>query len=91
MTDATNPLQPFFNLTQANLMALSKYAMSPEAMSRAIAQFQEAMTQGPQGISDRLAQSPTAFAELSQEITANYTRFMSEMAQSGMAAFRGGR
>ena len=42
----SNPLQPFINLVQANMALLSKYAMSPEAMTQAMAQMQAAMTQG---------------------------------------------
>jgi hypothetical protein len=85
MPDAiSNPLQPFINLVQANMALLSKYAMSPDAMSQAMAQFQAAMTQGP-GAAKSVPQTATAFAELTQGLMDNYTRFMSELTQSGMS------
>jgi hypothetical protein len=80
-----NPMQPFINLVQANMALLSKYAMSPESMSKAMAQLQAAMTQGPGAL--MVQPSATAFAELAQGMLENYTRFMSELAQSGMSAF----
>jgi hypothetical protein len=86
----TNPMQPFINLVQANMALLSKYAMSPDAMSQAMAQFQAAMTQGP-GAAKSVPQSATAFAELAQGLADNYTRFMSELAQSGMSLLAQGQ
>jgi hypothetical protein len=86
MPDAIfNPMQPFINLVQANMALLSKYAMSPDAMSKAMVQMQAAMTQGPGALV--MPQSATAFAELAQGMLENYTRFMAELAQSGMSAF----
>ena len=84
MPDATpNPMQPFINLVQANIELISKYAMSPETVSKAMAQMQAAMTQGPGALT--MPQSATAFAELAQGMMENYTRFMSELTQSGMS------
>ena len=85
----SNPMQPFINLVQANMALLSKYAMSPEAMSKAMAQLQAAMTQGPSALT--VPQPATAFAELAQGMMENYTRFLSELAQSGMSAFAQGQ
>jgi hypothetical protein len=86
----SNPMQPFINLMQANMALLSKYAMSPEAMSAAMAQFQAAMTQGP-GAAKSVPQSTTAFAELAQGLMENYTRFMSELTASGMSLLTQGQ
>ena len=80
----SNPMQPFINLVQANFALLSKYAMSPDAMSKAMAQVQAAMTQGPGALT--VPQSATAFTELTQGMMENYARFMAELAQSGMSA-----
>jgi hypothetical protein len=80
-----NPMQPFINLVQANMALLSKYAMSPDAMSKAMAQMQAAMTQGPGALV--MPPSATVFAELAQGMLENYTRFMSELAQGSMSAF----
>ena len=85
----SNPMQPFINLVQANMALLSKYAMSPDAMSKAIAQVQAAMTLGPGALT--VPQSATAFAELAQGMMENYTRFMSELAQSGMSVLAQGQ
>jgi hypothetical protein len=73
----SNPMQPFINLVQANMALLSKYAMSPDAMSAAMAQFQAAMTRA-RAAAKSVPQSATAFAELTQGLMENYTRFMSE-------------
>ena len=78
-----NPMQPFINLVQANMALLSRFAMSPEAMSKAVAQMQAAMTQGPGALT--VPQSTAAFAELAQGMMENYTRFLSELTQSGMS------
>ena len=86
----SNPMQPFINLVQANMALLSKYAMSPDAMSAAMAQFQAAMTQGP-GAAKSVPQSATAFAELAQGLMDNYSRFMSELTQSGMSLLAQGQ
>ena len=51
-----NPMQPFINLVQA----LSKYAPSPDAMSKAMVQWQAAMTQGPSAVTSRLIWTPDA-------------------------------
>ena len=86
MPDAIlNPMQPFINLVQANMALLSKYALSPDAMSKAMGQLQAAMTQGPGALT--VPQPATALAELAQGMLENYARFMSELAQSGMSAF----
>jgi len=77
----SNPMQPFIHLVQANLALISKYAMSPDTMSKAMAQVQAAMTQGPSAVT----LPATAFAELAQGMMENYTRFMSELTQSGMS------
>ena len=91
MPDPTsNPMQPFINLVQANMALLSKYAMSPDAISAAMAQFQAAMTQGP-GAAKFVPPPATAFAELAQGMMENYTRFMSELTQSGMSLLAQGQ
>ena len=90
MPDAiANPMQPFINLVQANMALLSKYAMSPDSMFNAMAQLQAAMTQGPGALS--APQSANAFAELAQGMMENYTRFLSELTQSGMSVLAQGQ
>ena len=81
-----NPMQPFINLVQANMALLAKYA-SPEIMSQAV---QAAMRQGPDA-QNRMPHSATALVELTQGMMENYTRFMTELAQSSMALFAQGQ
>ena len=81
-----NPMQPFINLVQANMALLAKYA-SPEILSQAV---QAAMRQGPDA-QNRMPQSATALVELTQGMMENYTRFMTELAQSSMALFAQGQ
>jgi len=87
MPDMTNPLQPFMNLMQANLALLSKYATSPDAMTQAMSQVQAAMTTGPD---TAVAKTPVALTELAQGMMQNFTRFMTELMQTGMATFAQG-
>ena len=61
-----------------------------DAMTQAMAQMQAAMTQGP-GAAKSMPQSATMFAELAQGMMENYTRFMSELTQSGMSFMSQGR
>ena len=90
MPDITNPLQPFMDLMQANMALLAKYAMSPDDMTQAMTQVRAAMTQGP-GASAAPTRTPAMLTELAQGMMQNYTRFMTDLAQSGMAAFAQGQ
>jgi maltoporin len=90
MPDMTNPLQPFMDLMQANMALLAKYAMSPNDVTQAMAQVRAAMTQGP-GASAAPNQTPAMLAELAQGMMQNYTRFMTDLAQSGMASLSQGQ
>jgi hypothetical protein len=89
MPDMTNPLQPFMDLMQANMALLAKYAMSPDAITT-MGQVRAAMTQGPSA-SAAPTQIPSMLAELAQGMMQNYTRFMTDLAQSGMAALAQGQ
>lgn len=84
--------QPYVKLVQSNMELLGRYSMSPEAMSQAMANAQSLFTPGQgQGASTaNLAQSP-AFAELVQGMIKNYTEFMAEVAQSGIALMAQGQ
>jgi hypothetical protein len=89
MPDMTNPLQPFMDLMQANMALLAKYAMSPDGITT-MGQVRAAMTQGPSA-SAAPTQTPSMLAELAQGMMQNYTRFMTDLAQSGMAALAQGQ
>ena len=82
-------LQPFVKLVQSNMELLGRYSMSPEAMTQAMAGAQGLFRPG-QGTASSLAQSP-ALAELTQGMVKNYTEFMAEVAQSGVAMLAQGQ
>jgi len=83
------PIQPFIKLVQSNMELLSKYSMSPEVISQAMTHAQSLFQQG-QGAATNLSQS-SSFALLMQGMLKNYTEFMAEMAQSGMAMLAQGQ
>jgi len=77
-------MQPLLKLTQANMELLTQFTTSPEVMAQSMATAQNMMQQGQKSASG-LAQS-NAFAQLTQGILKNYTEFVTELSQSGMAA-----
>lgn len=81
--------QPYVKLVQSNMELLGRYSMSPEAMSQAVANAQSLFTPG-QHAPASLAQSQV-FAELVQGMVRNYTEFMAEVAQSGIALLSQGQ
>jgi hypothetical protein len=82
--------QPYVKLVQSNMELLGRYSMSPEAMSQAMANAQNLFKPGSQGVPTNLAQSQ-AFTELVQGMVRNYTEFMAEVAQSGIALLAQGQ
>ena len=79
------PLQPFMKLVQSNMALLTQFTTSPEAMTHA-----QSLLQAGQASSAHLAQSD-AFAKLMQGMLKNYTEFMAELGQSGMALLAQGQ
>ena len=73
-------MQPFIKLAQANMELLTKF--SPEVISQ-LTNAQNLFQPG-QGSATDLVQS-NAFAQLMQGMLKNYTEFMMELGQSGMA------
>ncbi|GAB4549721.1 MAG: hypothetical protein IV105_20345 [Rhizobacter sp.] len=82
-------MQPLLKLTQANMALLTQFTSSPEVMAQSMAAAQNMMQQG-QNSATGLAQS-NAFAQLTQGILKNYTEFVTELSQSGMAALAQGQ
>ena len=82
-------MQPFIKLTQANMELLTKFSMSPEVISQSMAGAQNAFQQGRE-TATTLVQS-NAFAHLLQGMLKNYTEFMMEAGQTGMAALTQGQ
>jgi hypothetical protein len=75
-------LQPFFKLAQSNIALLTQFSFSPEVVSQAFRTTQDS--------TGRIAQS-TAFAELAQGLMKNYTEFLMELGQGGMAMLSQGQ
>lgn len=82
-------MQPFLKLAQANMELFSSFSMSPEVVSRSMADAQK-LFQQVQGSVMSLSQSD-AFAQLMQGLTKNYTEFATELAHSGMALMSQGQ
>jgi hypothetical protein len=89
----TNPiqpmLQPFFKLAQSNIALLTQFSFSPEVVSQAFGNAQ-GLFQRTQDSTGQIAQS-TAFAELAQGLMKNYTEFLMELGQGGMAMLSQGQ
>jgi hypothetical protein len=78
-------MQPFVKLAQANMELLTKFSLSPEAVSQSAVLMQQA-----QQAAASLAQS-NAFAQLTQGMLKYYTEFMTEWGQSAMATLAQGQ
>lgn len=82
-------MQPFIKLVQSNMALLTQFSQSPEALSQAIANAQSLFQREP-GAAGNFAQS-NAFAQLMQGMLKNYTEFVAELGQSGMALLAQGQ
>ena len=89
---ASGALQPFVNLAQANMAAITRFTSSPEISTFAFAQAQRLMEQGPAAAAQALQTG--AFSELTQGLVQNWQRFATEVMQAqldwigqGQAAF----
>lgn len=93
MQEATQALQsamqPLLKLTQANMDLLTQFTTSPEVLAQSMTSAQTLLQQGQKSAAS-LAQS-NAFAQLTQGILKNYTDFVTELSQSGMAALAEGQ
>jgi hypothetical protein len=76
-------IQPFVKLVQGNMELIAKFSTSPEAASQAGSNLQGLFQQNQESAT-RLFQS-NAFAQLMQGMLKNYTEFMTELGQTGMA------
>lgn len=82
-------LQPFFKLTQSNVALLTQFSMSPEVVSQAMGNAQNLFQQSQNG-AGKVA-STNAFGELVQGLMKNYTEFLLEVGQGGMAMLSQGQ
>ena len=75
--------QPFVKLAQANMDLLTRFSSSPEVTAQASANASQLFQQASESAM-KLMQSG-AFAHLMQGMLKNYTEFLTELSQSGMA------
>jgi hypothetical protein len=80
--------RPFIKLAQSNMELLTRFSTSPEVMSQAAANASQ-MFQMTTESAMRLMQTG-AFAQMMQGMFQNYTEFLTELAQSGMAVMTEG-
>ncbi len=81
--------QPFVKLAQANMDLLTRFSTSPEVSAQASANASQLFQQASESAM-KLMQSG-AFAHLMQGMLKNYTEFLTELSQSGMAMLSQGQ
>jgi len=81
--------QPFVKLAQANMELLTRFSTSPEVTTQASANASQLFQQASESAM-KLMQSG-AFAHLFQGMLKNYTEFLAELSQSGMAMWSQGQ
>ena len=81
--------QPFFKLAQANMDLFTRFSTSPEVTAQATANASQLFQQATES-SMKLMQSG-AVAHLMQGLLKNYTEFLAELSQSGMAMMSQGQ
>jgi hypothetical protein len=81
--------QPFIKLTQANMDLLTRFSTSPEVTSQTTANATQLFQQATDSTM-KLMQSG-AFAHLMQGMLKNYTEFLTEFSQGGMAMLSQGQ
>ena len=81
--------QPFVKLAQANMDLLTRFSTSPEVTAQASASASQLFQQASESAM-KIMQSG-AFAHLMQGMLKNYTEFLSELSQSGMAMLNQGQ
>lgn len=82
-------VQPFMKLAQANMELFTRFSNSPEVSSQASANMSQLFQQASESAL-KLMQSG-AFAQLMQGMLKNYTTFVSEVGQGGMAMWSAGQ
>jgi len=82
-------VQPFVKLAQANMELLTRFSTSPEVAAQASTNAGQLFQQAS-GSAMKLMQSG-AFTQMMQGMLKNYTEFLSELSQSGMAMLSQGQ
>ena len=81
--------RPYIKLVQANLEVSTKFLTSPEVAAQAAANVQRLLQQGQESAAS-LVQS-NAYAQWVQGMLKNYTEFLTELGQAGMAMLTQGQ
>jgi uncharacterized protein YjgD (DUF1641 family) len=81
--------QPFVKLAQANMDLFTRFSTSPEVTAQASANASQMFQQASESAM-KLMQSG-AFAHMMQGMLKNYTEFLTEVSQSGMAMLSQGQ
>ena len=81
--------QPFFKLAQANMDLITRFSTSPEVTAQASANTSQLFQQASESAM-KIMQSG-AFTHLMQGMLKNYTEFVTELSQSGMAMLSQGQ
>lgn len=81
--------QPFIRLLQSNTALITRFAMSPEVFAGTMTNAQSLLRQG-QGSGTHPAPS-NAFGKLMQGMFQNYTQFLAELGQNGLAMLSEGQ
>ncbi len=81
--------EPFVKLAQANMDLLTRFSTSHEVTSQATANAGQMFEQASQAAM-KLMQSG-AFAQMMQGMIKNYTEFLTDLGQSGIAMLSQGR
>jgi hypothetical protein len=82
-------MQPYMKLVQSNMDLITQFTTRPEVTAQATASAQNLFQQGQESAT-KLMQS-NAFAHLVQGMLKNYTDFIAEVGQSGMALMTQGQ
>jgi len=88
--DALNvQAQPFIKLAQSNMELLTRFSTSPEVSAQATASAGQLFQQASASAMNLM--NSGAFAQLMQGMLKNYTTFVSEVGQGGMAMWSAGQ
>ncbi|MED5618967.1 hypothetical protein [Ideonella sp. BN130291] len=76
--------QPFVRLAQSNFASLSEFWLSPDVVQQPLAVAQRLFNPNSGGTAN-LASTAEPLSRLVRGLTENYSRFFSELTQSGMS------
>ena len=81
--------QPFVKLAQANMDLITRFSTSPEVTAQASANASQLFQQASESAMKLMHSG--AFAHMMQGMLKNYTEFLTDLSQSGMAMWSQGQ